>query len=1038
MGARFGGGGRASGHRCVLFGSGLEEALSEAANWARTTTGSRWFCILASAQAYEKAIGGRLAELLVRLVRDGPTSDRLRYLWENPYDTGVRGATLIAAITDEWPYGGQRPLPATFGGANVVFLPNRRYDPAAPERLVEAEDSAWFTGRQRLIGEIVAWLGAGRPGVRVLTGAPGSGKSAVLDRLAGLLDPVRRVDPAQESDLGSVDLGAGEAKIDAVVRARGLGADGLLEKLSAVLGVPRPESVWDLLAWLAERETRAVLFVDALDEAIGPERGRIATEVLARLAEVALVLVATRDIPADAEGKRPLDALSSVAAPWNLDHDEDTEADLIAYVTRRLASSANRELTTIAMAVAQRAMHEDAGFLYARVVTDLLRQDPIDTTLPGGEEALKLSVSAAFARTLDQAPAGLTPADVRNLLTPLACSFGSGLPASDVWLHLSNTLSRDHRYSLTDVGAVLGSHGRFVVEAGEDGQAVYRLFHRELADHLTQADSYIIERIDDNIGRLWLEQTGEGRVPDRADPYLRRYGPLHLTRRGEEGITVLRRLAETNPASYLPHLAGSLTELSYVRRGMGQGEGAARAAEEATGICRRLAEADPDTFLPGLAGSLTTLANALVILGLREDAAQTAEEATSIYRRLAEARADAFQSGLAISLGNFSVALGSLGQWEDAAEVAHEATSTYRRLAEAHPNAFQPNLAWSLTILASALGSLGRREDAAQAAEEAAGIYRPLAAASPDAFLPGLAGSLANLASALGSLGRREDAAQAAEEATSIYRRLAAVGPDAFLPGLAAALINSASALGAVGRREDAAQAAEEAAGIYRPLAAASPDAYLPGLALSLTNLADVLGGVGRREDAAQAAEEAAGIYRPLAAASPDAYLPGLALSLTNLADVLGGVGRREDAAQAAEEAASIYRRLAAASPDASLPGLATSLSSLSNFQRELGQRQDARQAAEEATGIYRRLAAASPDAFLPSLAAALINSANALGGVGRREDAAQAAEEAAGIYRRLAAASPDAFLPGLAGSLANLSGMRRELGQWEGRMPGS
>ena len=91
-------------------GSGLEEALSEAANWARTTTGSRWFCILASAQAYEKAIGGRLAELLVRLVRDGPTSDRLRYLWENPYDTGVRGATLIAAITDEWPYGGQRPV----------------------------------------------------------------------------------------------------------------------------------------------------------------------------------------------------------------------------------------------------------------------------------------------------------------------------------------------------------------------------------------------------------------------------------------------------------------------------------------------------------------------------------------------------------------------------------------------------------------------------------------------------------------------------------------------------------------------------------------------------------------------------------------------------------------------------------------------------------------------------------------------------------------------------------------------------------------
>ncbi len=539
-----------------------------------------------------------------------------------------------------------------------------------------------------------------------------------------------------------------------------------------------------------------------------------------------------------------------------------------------------------------------------------------------------------------------------------------------------------------------------------------------------------------------LYRTGAALAPDEAA----RAGSLHnlgnvlseLGRREEalaateEAVGLFRRLAEGQPAAFLPDLAGSLNNLGNRLAALGRREEALAAAEEAVALYRRLAEKQPAAFRPELATSLTGLGAMLADLGRREEALAAAEEAVAICRRLAEGQPAAFLPDLAMSLNNLGNRLADLGRREEALAAAEEAVGLYRRLAEKQPAAFLPELAGSLNNLGAMLAALGRREEALAATEEAVGLYRRLAEKQPAAFRPDLARSLNNLGARLADLGRREEALAATEEAVAIRRRLAARQPAAFRPDLARSLNNLGMMLAALGRREEALAATEEAVGLYRRLAEKQPAAFLPDLAGSLNNLGAMLADLGRREEALAAAEEAVGLYRRLAEDRPAAFLPDLAMSLNNLGAMLSDLGRREEALAAAEEAVGLYRRLAEGQPAAFLPDLAASLTGLGNRLAALGRREEALAAAEEAVGLYRRLAEKQPAAFLPDLAGSLHNLGAMLADLGRREEALAAAEEAVAIRRRLAEDRPAAFLPDLAGSLHNLGAMLADLGRRE------
>src|SRR5581483_4919460 len=85
-------------------------------------------------------------------------------------------------------------------GVPEMMFPNPLWDPGASEHVVEhlllaaqgrspEEEGIFFTGRDAQLATIVQWFAAPGPGVLVVTGPAGAGKSAIAGRLVSLSDP---------------------------------------------------------------------------------------------------------------------------------------------------------------------------------------------------------------------------------------------------------------------------------------------------------------------------------------------------------------------------------------------------------------------------------------------------------------------------------------------------------------------------------------------------------------------------------------------------------------------------------------------------------------------------------------------------------------------------------------------------------------------------------------------------------------------------------------------------------------------------------
>ncbi len=99
------------------------------------------------------------------------------------YDEHVARETLAARRRQEWADVAAVQLRDHFGPRGRGILPS------------SVRSGSYFTGRVRVLTGLAGWLG-GTGGTdsraRVVTGRPGSGKSAVLGRLVWLADPGRR------------------------------------------------------------------------------------------------------------------------------------------------------------------------------------------------------------------------------------------------------------------------------------------------------------------------------------------------------------------------------------------------------------------------------------------------------------------------------------------------------------------------------------------------------------------------------------------------------------------------------------------------------------------------------------------------------------------------------------------------------------------------------------------------------------------------------------------------------------------------------
>lgn len=340
------------------------------------------------------------------------------------------------------------------------------------------------------------------------------------------------------------------------------------------------------------------------------------------------------------------------------------------------------------------------------------------------------------------------------------------------------------------------------------------------------------------------------------------------------------------------------------------------ACAEAVQLYRQLAEEEPDTHLPQLVRSLTNHADLLSdVPDRQEEALAAVREAVEFGHRLVDQAPQRHLPRLSRNLDILATWLGEEGETDEALVMNAKAIRRYYRLAEHDPVAYRPELAKSLSNRASLLCELERWADALTAQNEALESFRPLTVQYPDSGLTVLIRLLDNRGIILRALERRNEAAAAHGEATDVARHYTALDPDARLPAFADRLTTMCQQLAEMRMLVEALAASEEALELNRRLAVVDPDTRLPSLSAALYNHAIDLRLVGRTADALAVISEAVELDRRLVERDAVAHLMYLAGSLGKQAAWLGEQEQWEEALAAVYEAIKIRRLLAWESP---------------------------------------------------------------------------------------------------------------------------
>jgi WD40 repeat protein len=495
------------------------------------------FGLVPACRAFETTEDGVFAEALVRLMRDGPSDPTA---W-TPKDEAIRLGALVAELV-----AAGVPVREVLadGASELRVIPNLARDPDDPEGRVSVklrlrrlsagaethllEKSEGFVGRIALRVEIAAWLAeATSQGMFVVTGGPGTGKSALMGLLARQSAGDRW---ARSLDDGPCLL---RGSFDVIVHAR-------------------QKTLDQVRAELTEADRPRTILVDALDEAVVGEAMGIAAHLrsLSRHSGVRLV-VGTRPSPVVATrlgGRDPL--LAELDADpirlRSLDELEGTAADIAALLRALLTGTpgspyAALDVTELAEEVAQRT---SPSFLFAHTAARWLtgHAEPIMARPDWRQRLAGFGRDRALGALIDEDLAaryhGEELSRVRDLLRALAWAEGLGLPRYTIWPELAETLSpAGARYGDPEVTWVLNEAGWYVTESGENGQTVYRLFHQALVDWFREETRR--DRTDREIQAALVERlrslAHRAGGWDRADPYVLSYLIAHAEQTADAG-----------------------------------------------------------------------------------------------------------------------------------------------------------------------------------------------------------------------------------------------------------------------------------------------------------------------------------------------------------------------------------------------------------------------------------------------------------------------------------------------------------------------
>lgn len=459
------------------------------------------------------------------------------------------------ALSERWsaPEAGEMAMAAWGWSLASDHEGTRHWRPRARGVSRDSERGYRFRGRTAALRVIRDWLDRREPDQRalVITGAPGTGKSAVLGRIVTTADRdaaslLPGSDTAMRADIGSVGC---------AVHAKGKSALEVAREIARAASAALPEQIEDFPSALHDalegRARRFNVIIDALDEAVSPEQARLIIGAVIlptawTCADVgAQMIVGSRR--ADSEGAL-LDAFDGQARLVDLDDAEFfADEDLAAYalatlrlagderpgnpydddeatrlVADRIAALSGRNFLVAGLTARMHGLHDEAA------------ADPVELSFSASVD----DAMHEYLRCIPPVPTGVSAEapsiSALTLLTALAFAESPGLPAV-LWRAALRALGVPDITEEALARFARSSAASFLVEsAGDDEQGTtFRLFHQALNEALLSSRAEVAEPArDERALTLRFLEAGRESGWSRAPGYLLRSLPLHAARAG--------------------------------------------------------------------------------------------------------------------------------------------------------------------------------------------------------------------------------------------------------------------------------------------------------------------------------------------------------------------------------------------------------------------------------------------------------------------------------------------------------------------------
>lgn len=423
--------------------------------------------------------------------------------------------------------------------------------PRARGVALDSEPGWYFTGRSKALRKVLSWMGtpSGQAGM-IVTGPPGSGKSALLARIVTLADPEVRDLALQAGALEGVppdelpSIGA----LGGAVYARAKTSAEVALELAVTMGADLqsgetdPESL--ALQAAAIQKSATVLIIDALDEAQNPEQLCAFVRLIVDRAKEIRVIVGLRG--GEHGSYRLLERLKARFTSLDIGSEEYLDhADVKRYVERYLLHTPSSPIVKAGQAYASEvaeAVAASAGqsFLVASTTAKVLTlRDEVISHAELGQ--LPSAAGEAFEfdfKLLSQSERE----EAVYIFGALAFAHGRGLPRT-LWVPFANALGKRH-FSSSDLDQWIGRAGYYVTREESLSSSIVRLYHEEFARYLRQKVRTILQAFEDATEDpdAILIETMRAMVPNipgsrkrnwvDAPDYVRNYFPMHLKAAG--------------------------------------------------------------------------------------------------------------------------------------------------------------------------------------------------------------------------------------------------------------------------------------------------------------------------------------------------------------------------------------------------------------------------------------------------------------------------------------------------------------------------